>query len=79
MGKKSRMGYSSVIDVNGYAYTQGYEKISIRSIALILLRKTLDHKYSSELGDKYFQGVDQPLQFTEECFICKGMGENCLP
>ena len=56
--KKVGLGYSSVIDVNGYAYTQGYEKNfnTLYCIDTATGKTVWTHKYSSELGDKYFQG-----------------------
>jgi outer membrane protein assembly factor BamB len=56
--KKVGLGYSSVIDVSGFAYTQGYENNfnTLYCIDTATGKTVWTHKYSSELGDKYFQG-----------------------
>ncbi len=52
------LGYSSIIEVNGLAYTQGYK--SNQNTLFCVDAKNGDiqwtHAYDSALGDKYFQG-----------------------
>ena len=58
------------------------KKTLIHSIALILLPVKRFGCISTHLNWEINISraeADQPLQFTEELFIFKGMGENCLP
>ena len=52
------LGYSSVIEVDGLAYTQGYK--NKKNTLFCVDAKSGDikwtHSYDSALGDKYFQG-----------------------
>lgn len=52
------LGYSSVIEVDGLAYTQGYKENQNTLYCVDVLSGEIKwtHAYKSALGDKYFQG-----------------------
>ena len=52
------LGYSSVIEVNGFAYTQGYKdnQNTLYCVEANSGEIKWTHAYKSGLGDKYFQG-----------------------
>lgn len=56
--KKVGLGYSSVIEVDGFAYTQGYadEHNTLYCVDAKTGKSKWTFQYSSSLGDKYFQG-----------------------
>jgi len=56
--KEVGLGYSSVIEVDGMAYTQGYKggENTLFCVDAQTGKTLWTHSYPSELGDKYFQG-----------------------
>ena len=73
---KHEVGYSSVIEVDGLAYTQGYK--NKKNTLFCVDAKSGDikwtHSYDSALGDKYFQGGSRSTPtLLREKFICRGM------
>jgi len=67
------LGYSSVVEANGLAYTQGYHGNSNTLYCVNVLNGKViwTHSYNSELGDKYFQGGTRstPTVFESKVYL----------